>query len=94
MTIPKVALEEKEARACGGIAVTTLLLSSVLLWAGCVSSGVTSDRAPQLTNPPRHDAWAGGVAAGPIGKYEGIFRLPLSDDWTYQLPDTGHWVLS
>lgn len=55
---------------------------------------------PQLTNPVRLDAWAGdGFFAGAgeqtraERKYDGGFRLPLSDDWTYELPDEGRWAL-
>jgi len=55
---------------------------------------------PVLTNPVRMDAWVGDavVDEGTRGrgdlKYDGVFRLPLSGDWTFELPDEGRWALS
>ena len=28
------------------------------------------------------------------GKYEGALITPLAEDWSWAMPDTGHWVLS
>lgn len=83
------------SRWFGLVAVGLLLGPQV----SCVSTGGVADREPQLTHPPRHAAWAGGPSVLPDeaiapGKYDGSFRLPLSDDWVWDLPDTGHWVLS
>jgi outer membrane protein assembly factor BamB len=51
-----------------------------------------------LTHPPRSESWAGTVAdpaaSSSAAKYRGVFRLPLAEDWSWDLPDTGHWVPS
>ena len=55
-----------------------------------------------LTNPVRLATWSsdGGSLADNSAttraerKYDGGFRLPLSDDWSLTLPDEGRWAVS
>ncbi|HCP47242.1 MAG TPA: hypothetical protein DIU15_14465 [Deltaproteobacteria bacterium] len=84
-------------------ALTVALLLGVLLIGCAAHDGVL--REPRLTNPPRTEAWLGQVA-GPQNEnqaepataaermYAGAVRLPLSDDWTWELPDEGRWAIS
>lgn len=58
-------------------------------------------REPRLTNPPRLVQWQGWDAAAedadltPVErKYGGSFRLPLAEDWSWELPDEGAWAVS
>lgn len=57
-------------------------------------------REPQLTNPPRTAEWLGWDSSqDPVQEawqvaFEGAFRLPLSDEWTWEMPDQGRWELS
>lgn len=77
-----------------------VLVVTVSLLCACAGA----DRAlhePQLSNPPRKIAWQGWDPAQDAGdasladkKYGGAFRLPLADDWTWELPDDGVWVVS
>lgn len=67
--------------------------------AGC-AAGEAAIREPRLTNPPRKAAWHGEAGEAddrevvPERKYEGSFRLPLAEDWTWDLPDDGRWAVS
>ena len=54
---------------------------------------------PVLTNPVRMEQWTGEVAepselTASEARYEGLFRLPLNVDWTWELPDEGRWAVS
>jgi len=56
---------------------------------------------PVLTNPVRHAEWSGGGLFGEDPeltptevRYGGAFRLPLTDDWSWTLPDEGRWALA
>jgi len=87
-------------RIAGGVLLSLLLVA----FSGCAArdEGV---REPRLTNPPRTEAWL-GQQAGPSDTeaepelstaarlYDGAVRLPLSDDWTWDLPDEGRWAIS
>jgi outer membrane protein assembly factor BamB len=75
-----------------------LLVGSAL--AGCPARDANL-REPQLTHPPRTAAWLGedagagqGTASTAETRYGGAFRLPLSDDWVWTMPDEGRWELS
>ncbi|MCP4867500.1 MAG: PQQ-binding-like beta-propeller repeat protein [Proteobacteria bacterium] len=66
--------------------------------AGCANQEA-SLKEPRLTNPPRKVSWQGwedssdGLTPTQI-KYDGAFRLPLSEDWTWDIPDEGTWAVS
>ena len=58
-------------------------------------------REPRLTNPPRLVEWQGWDPAADAAdrtpverKYGGAFRLPLAEDWSWELPDEGAWAVS
>jgi outer membrane protein assembly factor BamB len=72
--------------------------AAALVLAGCASSGEQL-REPRLTNPPRMDEWFGDT--GDVdevsdweARYGGAFRLPLTEEWTWELPDEGRWALA
>ena len=72
---------------------------SVLLTA--CAGGDAAMREPRLTNPPRLVEWQGwdpgsdseGLSPAEL-KYGGAFRLPLAEDWSWELPDEGAWAVS
>ena len=69
-----------------------------LLGLSC-AAGEGSLRQPRLTNPPRVDAWLGpSLSAAEVDpverKYGGGLLLPLSEDWTWGMPDDGHWAIT
>lgn len=74
------------------------LLTAALL-AGC-AAGDRSLREPQLTHPPRTAEWLGWDSSEEPAlsevesAYGGAFRVPLSEDWAWQMPDVGRWELS
>lgn len=54
---------------------------------------------PVLTNPVRMGRWLGETPESPEAapgeaRYDGLFRLPLNTDWTWDLPDEGRWAVS
>jgi outer membrane protein assembly factor BamB len=58
-------------------------------------------REPRLTNPQRLVEWQGWDPAAELAaltpierKYGGAFRLPLAEDWSWELPDEGAWAVS
>lgn len=77
-----------------------LLCLLVLVGTSCAAGQAT--REPRLTNPPRYERWLDNDGSNQddseqefIGQnYEGVFRLPLSEDWHWQMPDPGHWAIS
>jgi outer membrane protein assembly factor BamB len=77
---------------------TAALLGAVLL-SGCASKD-SSLREPQLTNPPRVAEWIGWDSSQDPPQtaterdYSGAFRIPMSDDWIWQMPDKGRWEIS
>ncbi|MBJ94314.1 MAG: hypothetical protein CMP23_07510 [Rickettsiales bacterium] len=85
-----------------GLFAASMVLVAGLLWSACAS--VAGPREPLLTNPVRYASWLGSDesarqdhvdADGFHGKlYEDAFRLPLSEDWTWPLPDPGLWAIS
>jgi outer membrane protein assembly factor BamB len=93
MPFVEAALEPFLGRSQGGLVALLFAAFFLPLSAGCASAGL-GDRPPLLTNPPRHAAWADAPTSEEPSKYEGIFRLPLSEDWSWELPDTGHWTLN
>ena len=76
-----------------------LILLAAALLVGC-ATGEAGLREPQLTNPPRTAAWLGWDSAeDPVRTpielaYSGAFRLPLAEDWRWQMPDVGPWEIS
>ena len=75
------------------------LCVAVLAAIGCrpAATGVVAE--PSLTNPVRMERWRGQAVEATEGtpgesKYAGVFRLPLSTDWTFDLPDEGRWAVS
>ena len=77
-----------------------LSLASLTLLPACrtpAGGGATAE--PSLTNPVRMERWAGvpeeteNQLRGDA-KYDGVFRLPLATDWTWELPDEGRWAIS
>jgi outer membrane protein assembly factor BamB len=77
-----------------------LLAACFLVLVGTACAAGQAAREPQLTHPPRYQQWLGAQASeteasefsGP--SYAGSFRLPLSEDWSWQMPDPGHWSIS
>ncbi len=82
-----------------GLALAALTLGSFGCRQGAMNAAPSE---PRLTNPVRLDAWAGDSGfftndadlSRADRKYGGGFRLPLSEDWRWQLPDEGRWALS
>lgn len=77
-----------------------LAAAAALALAGCANTEA-SLKEPRLTNPPRKVAWQGWDPAdadadrSPVQrKYDGTFRLPLSEDWSWHIPDEGTWAVS
>lgn len=76
------------------------LLALLAAASGCKRSAMTAGGPgePMLTNPVRLDTFLGEEEARPLEdwqhRYEGGFRLPLTEDWTWELPDEGRWALS
>jgi len=74
--------------------------AALVVLAAC-ASGEQGMREPRLTNPPRLVEWQGwdpaeqdeGVTPAQR-KYDGAFRLPLAEDWAWELPDEGAWAVS
>ncbi len=66
---------------------------------GCAAPA-DSLREPRLTNPPRVSQWLGDdpstlpALSQVEARYDGAFRLPLSQDWTWSMPDEGRWEIS
>ncbi len=74
--------------------------ATIALGSGCRGDDAAL-REPRLTNPPAKIAWQGfdpdeGIAdlSQVERKYDGVFRLPLTQDWTWTLPDEGRWAVS
>jgi outer membrane protein assembly factor BamB len=70
-----------------------------VLLAACAGGDPTL-REPRLTNPPRLAEWQ-GEEPEPVDdrtagerKYDGAFRLPLAEDWSWEMPDVGTWAVS
>ncbi len=77
-----------------------LAVAAAVLLAACASADQALHE-PQLTNPPRRIEWQGWDASEEDAdatvaqrKYDGALRLPLSEDWEWELPDDGVWAIS
>jgi len=87
-----------------------LLAASLLVLIGTACAAGQAAREPQLTHPPRYQQWLGAEPSETEASeavdskaedsqffgasYSGSFRLPLSEDWHWQMPDPGHWSIS
>jgi len=79
-----------------------LLVLSLLVLTGTACAAGQGTREPRLTNPPRYERWLGGEINEEVvsekefiaHSYDGLLRLPLSEDWQWQMPDPGHWAIS